>query len=50
MGRAVEGVDALERFAHWLTAISFVVLAVIIGHIYIGSLGMEGALDAMTHG
>ena len=35
----------------WVIAIvAFVLMAVIIAHIYIGTLGMEGALDAMTSG
>lgn len=34
----------------WHGVVALILIAVIIGHIYIGSLGMEGALDAMTHG
>jgi formate dehydrogenase subunit gamma len=34
----------------WHGVVALVLIAVIIGHIYIGSLGMEGALDAMTSG
>jgi len=34
----------------WHAMISFVLMAVIIGHIYIGTLGMEGAYDAMGNG
>jgi len=34
----------------WHTAVGLVMIAVIIGHIYIGSLGMEGAFDAMGTG
>ena len=34
----------------WHGMMALVLIAVIIGHIYIGSLGMEGALDAMTSG
>ncbi len=34
----------------WHAIISFAFIAVILAHIYIGSVGMEGALDAMTSG
>jgi len=34
----------------WHAAVSFVLMAIIIGHIYIGTLGMEGAAEAMTKG
>ncbi len=34
----------------WHAIIAFVFMAVIIGHIYIGSVGMEGAFDAMGSG
>ena len=35
----------------WHSAVSLIMIAVIIAHIYIGSpLGMEGALDAVTSG
>ena len=34
----------------WHAIISFVFMAIIIGHIYIGSVGMEGAFDAMGSG
>jgi len=34
----------------WHGIVALVLIAVVIGHIYIGSLGMEGALDAMTSG
>lgn len=34
----------------WHAIIGFVFMAVIIGHIYIGSVGMEGAFDAMGSG
>lgn len=36
------------QYVHSLTAV--VMVAVILGHIYIGSLGMEGAYDAMGRG
>lgn len=34
----------------WHGIIAFVFMAIIIGHIYIGSVGMEGAFDAMGSG
>jgi formate dehydrogenase subunit gamma len=34
----------------WHSIIAFAFIAVIFAHIYIGSVGMEGALDAMTTG
>lgn len=34
----------------WHAVVSFVLMAVVIAHIYIGSLGMEGAYDAMGKG
>ncbi|MGC1488834.1 MAG: formate dehydrogenase subunit gamma, partial [Albidovulum sp.] len=34
----------------WHGIVAFVFMAIIIAHIYLGSVGMEGALDAMTTG
>ncbi len=34
----------------WHAIVAFVLMAIIIGHIYIGTLGMEGAYDAMGSG
>lgn len=34
----------------WHSVVSFVLMAIILAHIYIGSLGMEGAYDAMGSG
>ncbi|UOA29299.1 formate dehydrogenase subunit gamma [Pseudosulfitobacter sp. DSM 107133] len=34
----------------WHAIIGFVMMAIILGHIYIGTLGMEGAYDAMGSG
>lgn len=34
----------------WHTIVAFVLMAIIIAHIYIGSVGMEGAFDAMGSG
>ncbi|WP_439124140.1 formate dehydrogenase subunit gamma [Marivita sp.] len=34
----------------WHAIVSFVLMAIILAHIYIGSVGMEGAFDAMGNG
>ena len=34
----------------WHSVVSFVLMAIILAHIYIGSIGMEGAYDAMGSG
>jgi formate dehydrogenase subunit gamma len=34
----------------WHSIVAFILIAIIIGHIYIGSLGMEGAFEAMGSG
>jgi len=34
----------------WHAIVSFVLMAIILAHIYIGSVGMEGAFDAMGSG
>ncbi|WP_136441724.1 formate dehydrogenase subunit gamma [Pacificoceanicola onchidii] len=34
----------------WHAIVAFVLMAIVIAHIYIGSVGMEGASDAMTTG
>ncbi len=34
----------------WHAILAFVLMSIIIAHIYIGSVGMEGASGAMTHG
>jgi formate dehydrogenase subunit gamma len=34
----------------WHTIVGFVLIAIILAHIYIGSVGMEGAFDAMGTG
>jgi formate dehydrogenase subunit gamma len=34
----------------WHAIVSFVLMAIIVAHIYIGSVGMEGAYDAMGSG
>ena len=34
----------------WHAIVSFVLMAIVLAHIYIGSVGMEGAYDAMGSG
>jgi formate dehydrogenase subunit gamma len=34
----------------WHAIVSFLLMAIVIAHIYIGSVGMEGAYDAMGSG
>jgi formate dehydrogenase subunit gamma len=34
----------------WRLAIALLMIALIIGHIYIGTIGMKGAIDAMWGG
>ena len=34
----------------WHAIVSFVLMVIVIAHIYIGSVGMEGAFDAMGSG
>ena len=34
----------------WHTVVSFILIGIILAHIYIGSVGMEGAFDAMGNG
>ena len=39
------------QYAHvWHSIVAFVMMAAIMAHIYIGSLGMQGAFDAMNSG
>ena len=42
--------EEMQYSQMWHAIIAFVFIAVILAHIYIGSVGMEGALDAMTSG
>lgn len=42
--------EEMQYSQMWHAIIAFVFIAVIFAHIYIGSVGMEGALDAMTSG
>lgn len=42
--------EEMQLAQAWHAIIAFVLMAIIIAHIYIGSLGMEGAYDAMGSG
>lgn len=42
--------EEMQLAQTWHAIASFVLIAIIIAHIYIGSLGMEGAFDAMGSG
>lgn len=45
-----EGLAEVQWHATLHGTVAFVMIALIIGHIYIGSVGMEGAFDAMASG
>lgn len=42
--------EEMQFAAAWHAIVAFVLMAIIIAHIYIGSVGMEGAYDAMGSG
>ncbi|MEL6585595.1 MAG: formate dehydrogenase subunit gamma [Pseudomonadota bacterium] len=42
--------EEMQLAQAWHAIVSFVLMAIIIAHIYIGSVGMEGAYDAMGSG
>ena len=42
--------EEMQLAQAWHAIVSFVLMAIIIAHIYIGSIGMEGAFDAMGSG
>ncbi|WP_147127760.1 formate dehydrogenase subunit gamma [Shimia ponticola] len=42
--------EEMQFASAWHAIVSFVLMAIIIAHIYIGSVGMEGAYDAMGSG
>ncbi len=46
----LSGVEEMQLSQLWHALVSLVMIAIIIGHIYIGTLGMEGAFDAMGSG
>ena len=42
--------EEMQLAQSWHAIVSFVLMAIILAHIYIGSVGMEGAFDAMGSG
>ncbi|MFB9149698.1 formate dehydrogenase subunit gamma [Roseovarius ramblicola] len=42
--------EEMQLATLWHTIVAFLLIAIILAHIYIGSLGMEGAFDAMGTG
>ncbi|MBE0452604.1 formate dehydrogenase subunit gamma [Roseovarius autotrophicus] len=42
--------EEMQLASLWHTIMAFVLIAIILAHIYIGSVGMEGAFDAMGSG
>ncbi|WP_120502616.1 formate dehydrogenase subunit gamma [Roseovarius sp. EL26] len=42
--------EEMQYAQMWHAIMAFVLMAIIFAHIYIGSVGMEGAMDAMTSG
>ncbi|WP_085804276.1 formate dehydrogenase subunit gamma [Roseovarius albus] len=42
--------EEMQYAQMWHAIMAFVLMAIIFAHIYIGSVGMEGAIDAMTTG
>lgn len=43
-------VHDMQKFVVWHGVTALILIAIIVGHIYIGSIGMEGAFDAMSTG
>ena len=46
----LEPIHEMQLTQSWHAILSVAMIAVIIAHIYIGSVGMEGAIDAMWDG
>ena len=44
------GIEEMQLSQLWHSVVAAIMIAIIISHIYIGSLGMEGAWDAMGSG
>lgn len=42
--------EEMQLATLWHTIVAFILIAIILAHIYIGSVGMEGAFDAMGSG
>ena len=43
-------IEEMQYATSWHSIVALFLVCVIIGHIYIGTLGMEGAFDAMSTG
>jgi formate dehydrogenase subunit gamma len=50
VGSALSPQEEMQYAQFWHVILGFVLMAVIIAHIYLGSVGMEGALDSMKSG
>ncbi len=50
LNTALSGQEEMQLAQLWHSIVAFVLMAIIIAHIYIGSVGMEGAYDAMGSG
>lgn len=46
----ISGMQEMQYAQIWHTIVAFAMIFIIIAHIYIGSVGMEGAFDAMGSG
>ena len=46
----VTAMEEMQLNQLWHSIVALLLIALIIGHIYIGSIGMEGAFDAMGTG
>jgi formate dehydrogenase subunit gamma len=46
----LSAVQEMQYAQLWHTIVAFAMIVVIIGHIYIGTIGMEGAFEAMGSG
>ena len=46
----LSGIEEMQLSQLWHALVSLVMIAIIIAHIYIGTVGMEGAFDAMGSG
>ncbi len=49
-GGALSPQEEMQYAQFWHTALGFILMTVIIAHIYLGSVGMEGALESMKSG
>ena len=46
----LSGLQETQLSVIWHSVMAIVMIAIIIGHVYIGSVGMEGAIDAVGSG